>query len=140
MVGQTDGEYRASQRAANAPPDDPGFEPLDAPQTQFADWTPGNSQAHEENVEVYSNCEEVELFLNGKSLGAKDKPRDDSPRVWKVKFEPGTIKAVAKNGDSVVAGDELRTAGKPAKIVLTTDREKLSPRLGRRCVRPGDGR
>src|SRR5207248_7228284 len=38
-----------------------------------------------------------------------------------------TIKAVEKNGDNVAATDELRTAGKPATIVLTTDRQKLAP-------------
>ena len=57
-------------------PDDPGFEPLTRLQSQFCDWTPANLDAHEENVEVYSNCDSVELMLNGNSLGKKDKPRD----------------------------------------------------------------
>ncbi len=108
-------------------PDDPGFEPLTRLQSQFCDWTPASLDAHDETVEVYSNCDSVELMLNGNSLGKKDKPKDDSPRVWKVKFELGTIKAIATNGDKIVCTDELRTAGKPAKIVLTTDRQKLSP-------------
>jgi beta-galactosidase len=106
---------------------DPGFEPLTRIQSQFHDWTPEKLDAHEENVEVYSNCDSVELFLNGKSLGAKDKPNDASPRAWKVDYEPGTIKAVAKNGDKGVATDELQTAGKPSKIILKIDRETLAP-------------
>jgi beta-galactosidase len=105
---------------------DPGFEPLTRLQSQFANWTPKDLDAHEETVEVYSNCDNVELILNGKLLGSKTKPADDGPRVWKVNFEPGTIKAVARNGDNVVANEELRTAGKPAKIVLSTDRPKLA--------------
>ncbi|MGA2798374.1 MAG: glycoside hydrolase family 2 TIM barrel-domain containing protein, partial [Thermoguttaceae bacterium] len=105
---------------------DPGFEPLNRRQSQFCDWTPQDSDPHQENVEVYSNCEEVELMLNDKSLGSKPHNADDAPRTWKVAFEPGTIKAIAKNKGQVVANDELQTAGKPAKIVLAADRNKLS--------------
>ena len=86
-------------------------------------WRP-----HTENVEVYSNCKEVELFLNGKSLGAKPINADASPRNWNVPFAPGVLKAVARNEQGkVVATDELRTAGKPVKILLSTDCKKLSP-------------
>ena len=94
---------------------------------QFADWTSRNPAPHDETVEAYSNCEEVELFLNGKSLGAKKINADASPRVWKVSFAPGTLKAVAKNGGKTVAQDELRTAGKAAKIILSTETKKLAP-------------
>ncbi len=109
-------------------PTDPGYGGAELhTQVQFADWTPRNLAAHKENIEVYSNCEEVELFLNNKSLGAKKIDADASPRVWKVSFAPGTLKAVARNQGRKVATDELRTAGKPAKIVLTADRKKLAP-------------
>ncbi len=105
---------------------DPGYEGSPnrrAPQfTLFGDWNPKSDAPHEENVEVYSNCAEVELFLNGKSLGAKPLPRDASPRNWRVAFEPGTIRAAC--GTERVS-DELRTAGKASKIVLSVDRAKL---------------
>jgi beta-galactosidase len=107
---------------------DPGYEPAEAPQTLFSDWTPRNTEAHEETVEVYSNCPQVELFLNGKSLGTKGRNADDSARTWQVAYEPGTLKAVGKNAaGQTVATHELRTAGKPARIVLTPDRQTLSP-------------
>lgn len=107
---------------------DPGFEPAEAPQTQFSDWTPRNAEAHEETVEVYSNCPEVELFLNDKSLGTKPRNADDSARTWQVAYEPGTLKAVGKDAaGQAVAAHELRTAGKPARIVLTPDRTSISP-------------
>jgi beta-galactosidase len=113
---------------ATASPTDPGYEAAEQKRTQtlYADWTPKNLAAHEENVEIYSNCEEVELFLNGKSLGSKTKSADDSPRNWMVIFEPGTIKAVGKNGGGTVVGYELKTAGKPAKIILAADKLSIA--------------
>jgi beta-galactosidase len=98
-----------------------GNAPDRRPQTTFADWTPKNSAPHDENVEVYSNCKEVELFLNGESLGVKPLNNDAAPRVWRVAYAPGTLKAVAKNDGAIVATDELHTAGEPAKIMLTPD-------------------
>jgi beta-galactosidase len=96
-------------------------------QTSFSDWTPTNLQPHTENVEVYSNCKEVELFLNSQSLGAQTINADASPRIWDVPFAPGILKAVARNNKRIVATDKLQTAGKPAKIVLSTETKKLSP-------------
>jgi beta-galactosidase len=115
-----------------APPVDPGYEPAvpAAPrqaQMLASDWTPANAAAHTETVEVYSNCEEVELVLNGKSLGSKPHPANDAARVWSVPFEPGTIRAIGQNKGKIVATHELRTAGQPTKIVLVTDRSKLAP-------------
>jgi beta-galactosidase len=66
------------------------------------------------------------LFLNGQSLGKKAKPADDSPRTWDVTFAKGTLRAVARNKGQEVATDELKTAGPPARIVLTTSRPRLS--------------
>lgn len=113
---------------AQAAPTDPGYEAVPQRRTQmlFSDWSPRTSEPHEEIVEVYSNCEQVELFLNDKSLGARMLPADGAPRVWKVQFQAGVIKAIATNKGKVVATHHLRTAGKPAKILLTVDRTRLS--------------
>jgi beta-galactosidase len=104
---------------------DPGYEgPANrrAPVfTLFGDWTPQSGAPHEENVEVYSNCADVELFLNGKPLGSKPLPRDASSRNWRVAWEPGILRAACK---AEGVSDELKTAGKPAEIVLTADRTK----------------
>jgi beta-galactosidase len=110
-------------------PTDPGYEPTPQrrPQVLFSDWTPRTDKAHNENVEIYSNCEQVELFLNGQSLGTKPRPVDDSPRNWSVPFATGTLKAVGMSGGKIVATDELRTAGKPVRILLTADRSQLAP-------------
>ncbi len=113
---------------ATASPTDPGYEVAEQRRTQtlFGDWTPKNLSPHEENVEVYSNCDEVELFINGRSLGAKSKPENDSPRNWKVGFEAGTIKAVGRNAGKAVAEFELKSAGEPSRVVLTADKAKVA--------------
>jgi beta-galactosidase len=120
-----------ARRVAATPalPTDPGYDPAGErrPQVLFSDWTPRNPGPHEENVEVYSNCEQVELFLNGKSLGGKSKPTDDSSRNWKVPFAAGTLKAVGTNNGRLAASYELRTAGKPAQILLAADRSAIAP-------------
>jgi beta-galactosidase len=110
-----------------ASPSDPGFETISRRQFQFSDWTPRNRELHEEQVEIYSNCDQVELLLNGKSLGSKSLPTDASPRTWKVPFEPGTIKAIGKNHGKTVATHQLQTAAKPARILLNADCKKLAP-------------
>ncbi len=118
----------AARRVAHAPasPTDPGYGLDRHPQVLFPDWTPRDLGPHEEDVEVYSNAEQVELFLNGRSLGSKARPSDDAPRNWKVPFEPGTLRAVGSNGGRVVATHELKTAGKPARVVLSADRTRLA--------------
>lgn len=110
-----------------AVPTDPGFVPIMFRQSQFTDWTPVNRKSHEETVEAYSNCEEVELILNGKSLGKLPRNADDSPRVWKVPWEAGKLAAVGRNSGEVVASDELQTAGNPARIMLTLERTMITP-------------
>lgn len=92
-----------------------------------SDWTPKNAATyHDANVEVFSNCDTVELTLNGQSLGSQAKPADASPRVWKIPFAAGTLEATARNGNEVVATHTLRTAGAPARLVIATDRAKIA--------------
>ncbi len=108
-------------------PADPGFTPLDRKQVLFRDWSPTAAAPHEETLEIYSNCEAVELFLNGVSLGSKPLPADASPRVWQVAYAPGQIKAVASNGGEIVATDDLRSSGPATKIQLTATHTQLTP-------------
>ncbi|MFY7840979.1 MAG: beta-galactosidase GalA [Lacibacter sp.] len=69
------------------------------------------------DVWVNSNADNVELFLNGKSLGKKDMPRN-SHLQWKVEFEPGKLEAVAyKNGRKLTS--KVETTGAPVEVVLT---------------------
>jgi beta-galactosidase len=97
------------------------------------DWTPKDLSPHPETLEIYTNAEEVELFLNGKSLGTQKLHPDATPILYKVGFEPGTLKAVARTGGKVVATEELRTAGKPARLVFTPE---LNPDAATRPLTP----
>ena len=68
------------------------------------------------DVWVNSNADNVELFLNGKSLGKKDMPRNGHLQ-WKVEFEPGKLEAVAfKNARRLTS--KVETTGVPVEVVL----------------------
>ncbi|RYD41570.1 MAG: DUF4982 domain-containing protein, partial [Verrucomicrobiaceae bacterium] len=111
----------------SATPADPGYEALEWNRRQvlFPDWTPSSQDSHEENVEVYSNAAEVELFLNDQSLGKKDTRKDGGSLNWKIPYQPGTLKAIARSSGQEVATDILRTAGKPVKVELVPDRKTI---------------
>jgi beta-galactosidase len=91
-----------------------------------ANWTPTDFDTYDNaKVQVYSNCDEVELFLNDKSQGVKPKPANDSPREWDLTFEKGTIRAVGRNKGKEVATEQFKSAGAPARIVLTSNLPKI---------------
>ncbi len=115
------------RRVARPPkaPTDPGYE-LEQYRPRavvFADWTPENREPHTEQVEVYSNCAEVTLSLNGTGLGALPLPADASPRTWEVPFAPGTLEA--RCGDPQETKATLTTAGEPAAVELHAENDAL---------------
>ncbi len=106
-----------------------------------------NWQGHEGQqipVMAYTNADEVELFLNGKSLGRKKrfsepfeipvnkKISEDGKFTtkyrlqWQVPYQPGTLKAIAYSAGKQVVVQEVRTSGPPARIKLTADRSVIS--------------
>ncbi len=99
-------------------------------------------------VSCYTNCESVELFLNGKSIGVKgysfprygmeeryghydparinpNRTTSDLHLSWDVPYEPGTLKAVGKKQGKVVAETEVSTTGDPAAVILSPDRNAI---------------
>ncbi|RZK57907.1 MAG: DUF4982 domain-containing protein [Pedobacter sp.] len=85
-------------------------------------WSVGKS------VEVwayYNNADEVELYLNGKSLGKKSKQGEDLHVMWKVNYQAGTLKAISRKGGKEVLVKEIKTASTPAKIELIADRKNI---------------
>jgi len=74
----------------------------------------------------YNNADEVELLLNGRSLGTRRKQQDELHVMWRVPYEPGTITAISRNNGKVVLQKEIKTAGEPAKIQLQADRQSIN--------------
>jgi beta-galactosidase len=106
-------------------------------------------------VVCYTNCDSVELFLNGKSIGVKGytfprygmqgrygqyapaapgtaRTTSDLHLAWDVPYDPGTLKAVGMKGGKVAVEVEISTTGDPTAIALSVDRDTL--RAGRRDV------
>lgn len=73
----------------------------------------------------YNHADEVELFLNGKSLGVKSKQNDDLHLSWRVKFEAGVLKAISRKSGKLVLEKEIKTAAQAAKIELKADKSSI---------------
>ncbi|KUJ61477.1 glycoside hydrolase [Flavobacteriaceae bacterium CRH] len=73
----------------------------------------------------YNNADEVELFLNGKSVGVRSKKGEDLHVMWKVPFQPGTLKAISRKNGKTVLETEIKTAENPSNLKLTADRSTI---------------
>lgn len=73
----------------------------------------------------FNNADEVELFLNGLSLGKKAKEKDVYHVFWRVPFQKGTLKAVSYKDEKEVLTREVKTTGDPVSIRLTADRQTI---------------
>jgi beta-galactosidase len=109
-------------------------------------WNWAGSEGKVISVIAYSNCDTVELFLNGKSFGAKSyvfpqqghskswngytRPyvaptTSDLHLSWDVPYEPGTLKAVGRKNGKIIS-EEVHTTSKPAVIRLSADRKNIN--------------
>ena len=113
----------------------------------FPHWNWNGKEGDVIAVSCFTNCEMVELFLNGKSLGVKgfSFPRDgmvgrygnypprakvlqttaDLHLTWDVAYAPGTLRAIGTKDGRVVKTVEINTTGEPAAIRLTADRNVI---------------
>ena len=91
------------------------------------DWTPADMDTYDQAViEVYSNCREVELFINGESQGRKPMPENARPALYNVNFDPGKIEIIGYNDGVESARCAASTAGEPADIRI----ERIGGRAG----------
>ena len=91
----------------------------------FPHWNWAGKEGQPIDVWAFSNADRVELFLNGKSLGVKDMPKNGHVN-WFVPYAPGTLEARGYTNGQTVATDKVETTGAPAALKLTTDRTALS--------------
>ncbi len=109
----------------------------------FPHWNWAGMEGEIIPVHCFTNCDEAELFLNGKSLGRKVKGKDltrmiiksrfykgdyyDSPYrlSWEVPYKAGELKIVAYKDGTECVEKVINTAGKPAKIALEVDRNTI---------------
>jgi beta-galactosidase len=114
----------------------------------FPHWNWRGSEGVVLPVTCYTNCDTVELFVNGKSWGVKgyEFPRegmkgiygnypprarelrttDDLHLSWDVPYQPGTLRAVGRKAGRVVVVAEVSTTGEPSALHLSADRERLA--------------
>lgn len=89
----------------------------------FPHWNWEGKEGQPIDVWCYSNCDSVDLFLNGKSLGTKSMLRD-SHLEWKVDYEPGTLEARGWKSGRVLTS-KIETTAEPRVIRLTPDRSVI---------------
>jgi beta-galactosidase len=90
----------------------------------FPHWNWQGREGTDIPVWVYSNLEEVELLVNGRSLGRQKVPYL-SHLVWNVRYEPGVIEARGWRNGQMVLVEKRETAGQAVSIGLTADRFKI---------------
>jgi len=89
-------------------------------------WNWSGKEGQPIDLWCYSNCKEVELFLNGKSLGKKTM-EPNGHLEWSVNYEPGTLNAKGFDANGkLIAETKVETTGAPAAIQLSPDRTTIS--------------
>jgi beta-galactosidase len=111
---------------------EPEPEPLKIKETWWSVWPTWESwnwkgfEGRKLQVEVYSKYPKVKLYLNNNLIGEQNISKDNEFKaIFSVSFHAGILKAVGVEGDREMESKILQTAGEPAKIKLTADRNVL---------------
>jgi beta-galactosidase len=97
-------------------------------------WTWPGREGQTFQVDVYSNCERVELLLNDESLGTQPTTRAEKlTATFEVPYQPGELRAVGYAGDRQTAESALETTGAPAAIRLVPDRDAIPAEIDSLC-------
>jgi beta-galactosidase len=90
----------------------------------FPHWNWLGREGEEIDVRCFTNCDEVELILNSRSLG-RQAVEENSHAAWKVKYDPGILKALAFREGQLCSETQVETTDEPKQIVLTPDRDVI---------------
>ena len=86
-------------------------------------------------VEVYSGADEVELILNGQSLGRKPAGKENHNKaLFELTYEPGTLEAISYTGGVEISRDQVTTAGTPAALRIVLEKTQIAAN-GEPCIR-----
>jgi beta-galactosidase len=91
----------------------------------FPHWNWNGMEGQEIRICCFSNLEEVELLLNGRSLGRKPIKRN-SHQQWTVPYEPGAVEARGYRGGAVVLTDRRETTSAPSQLAMRADRQTIA--------------
>ncbi|MDA3817043.1 MAG: DUF4982 domain-containing protein [Prolixibacteraceae bacterium] len=91
----------------------------------FPHWNWKGQEGKEINVTVFSNCDQVELFLNKKSLG-KQTMQINGHLQWKVNYQPGILMAKGYKNGKIILEDKVQTTGDAASLQFTADRDSIN--------------
>jgi beta-galactosidase len=86
----------------------------------FPHWNWPGKEGDSIKVHCYTNCEEVELFLNGKSEG-KQKAAPYKKLIWGLIYKPGKLEAWGYKGKKIITKDVVETNSAPSQIILNSD-------------------
>ncbi len=90
----------------------------------FPHWNLNGHEGEKVDLWAYSNMDEVELFVNGKSLGRKQMPRNGH-LSWEAVYQPGKVKAIGyKNGKRAME-TTIETTGSASRLQLSADRNMI---------------
>ena len=90
----------------------------------FPHWNWPDRQGQMIDVRCFSNCDAVELFVNGKCFGRKPIPRN-SHLKWLVEYQPGMLEAKGYKGNEVIATKIIETTGNPASVRMIPHRNEI---------------
>jgi beta-galactosidase len=88
-------------------------------------WSRQGMDGEPVRVMCYTNCDEVELYLDGTSLGAR-KASPFEPPEWSVPWAPGELRAEGRRAGRAAATDAVRTAGGAVRVRVSADRSRLA--------------
>ncbi len=91
----------------------------------FPHWNWPGREGKSLSIWCFSNCERIELFVNGVSQGSQSMPPMKHLQ-WNVQYQPGHIEAKGYTGGILIACHRIETTGKPAALLLNPDRQILS--------------
>lgn len=92
----------------------------------IASWTWNGFEGKPAVVDVYADADEVELFLNGRSLGKKPAgEKNEYVATFEITYEPGELKALSYRGGNMIGSFSLESASEQVELDVSVDRSEL---------------